>query len=97
MIMGSSRKFKHVYKVNGKNTSASNRELIKYRYMYVDSRKPTRDQHMWVICMSKAGSNINDVARHFGFHKTTAYRTINRFWQTGLAGERQKSGQTDKT
>ena len=28
--------------------------------------------------MTEAGININDVARHFGFHKTSAYRTINR-------------------
>ena len=37
--------------------------------------------------MAKAGININDVACHFGSHKTTAKRTINRFWQTGLAGD----------
>ena len=37
--------------------------------------------------MAEAGININDVALHFDIHKTTAYRTINQFWQTGLAGD----------
>ena len=39
--------------------------------------------------MAEAGTcmDINDVACHFGSHKTTAKRTINRFWQTGLAGD----------
>ena len=41
--------------------------------------------------MVEAGININDVARHFGSHKTAVYLTINRFWQTGLAGDRPKS------
>ena len=87
--MGSSRELKHVNKVTGKNTSASDRNVMEFGY--VESRKPTRDERIWVIDMAEAGININDVARHFGSHKTAVYWTINRFWQTGLAGDRPKS------
>ena len=89
MVMGSSRESKRFNKVTGKNTSASNRNLMQFGY--VESRKPNRDKRIWVIGIAEAVINIYDVARHFGIHKTTAYRIINRFWQTGLAGDRPKS------
>ena len=41
--------------------------------------------------MAEVGININDVSRHFGCHKITAYLTINRFRQTGLAGDRDRT------
>ena len=46
--------------------------------------------------MADACININNVARHFGIHKTTANRTINRFWQTGFAGDCRKSNSPKK-
>ena len=46
---------------------------------YVISRKPTRDERICVIGMAGANININYVPRHFDIHKTTAYRTVNRF------------------
>ena len=48
--------------------------------------------------MAEAGTciNFNDTARQFGIHQTTAYRTINRFWQTGLAGDSPKSDRREK-
>ena len=61
--MGSSRELKHVYKVAAKNTSASNRYLMKF--WFVESRKSTRNERIWVIGMAEAGININDIVRHF--------------------------------
>ena len=55
------------------------------KFEYVESQKPTRNKHIWVISMAEAGINIKNVARHFGIHKTNAYRT------TGLAGDHPKS------
>ena len=41
--------------------------------------------------MAEACINFNYVASHVDIHTTIAYRTINRFWQTGLAGDSPKS------
>ena len=46
--------------------------------------------------MTEAGININDTAYHLDIHKTTAYQTMNRFWQTGFAGDRPKSDRPKK-
>ena len=67
------------------------------KFGYVESWKPTRDEHIGVIDMVEAGLNINDVARKLHIHKTTAYRTVNRFWQTGLAERPPKSISTNGT
>ena len=47
--------------------------------------------------MAEAGFNINYVAFHFDFHKTLAYRIINRFVQTKLARDRPRSDRQQKT
>ena len=46
--------------------------------------------------MAEAGFNINYVAFHFDIHKTIAYRIINRFVQTKLAGDCPRSGKQIK-
>ena len=46
--------------------------------------------------MAEAGFNINNVAFHFDIHKTIAYRIINRFVQTKLAGDRPNSDRQKK-
>ena len=61
------------------------------KFWYVESQKPTRDERSWVIGMMEAGFNINYVAFNFDIHKTFAYRIINRFVQTKLAGDRPRS------
>ena len=61
-------------------------------FWYLESQKPTRDERSWVIGMAEAGFNMNNVAFHFGIHKTIAYRIINRFVQRKLAGDRPNSG-----
>ena len=62
------------------------------KFWYVESQKPSRDERSWVIGMAEAGFNINYVAFHFDIHKTIAYRIINRFAPTKLAGDRPRSG-----
>ena len=37
--------------------------------------------------MAEGGININDAAHLFDIHKTSDFKTINRFRQTGLAGD----------
>ena len=59
---------------------------------YMESQKPTRDEHSRAIGMAEAGFNIYNVAFHFDIQKTIAYRIINRFVQTKLAGDRLNSG-----
>ena len=66
------------------------------KFWYVDSQKPTRDKRSWVIGMEEAGFNINYVVFNFDIHKTIAYRIINRFVQTKLAGDRPRSGRQNK-
>ena len=66
----SSRLLRGVYKVTGKQTSTSNRNVLKFRYM--ESQKPTRDGHSWVIGMAEVGFNINYDSFHFDIHKTIA-------------------------
>ena len=66
------------------------------KFLYVESRKPTRDERSWVIDMTEAGFNFNYVAFHLDIHKTLAYRIINRFAQTKLAGDRPISGRQKK-
>ena len=34
--------------------------------------EPTRDERIWIFGMAQTGININDVARQFDIHKTTA-------------------------
>ena len=46
--------------------------------------------------MAEADINIDDVARHFGIHRRTAYRTNHRFCQTGLADDCPKSDRPKK-
>ena len=65
-------------------------------FWYIESQKPKRDERSWVIGMAEAGFNINNVAFHFDIHKTIAYRIINRFVQTKLAGDRPNSGRQKK-
>ena len=55
-----------------KNTSASNRKLMKF--LYVESQKHTRNEISWAIGTAEAGIKSNHVALHFDIHKTTAYR-----------------------
>ena len=64
------------------------------KFWYVESQKPTRDARM--IGMAEAGFNINYVAFHFDIHKTIAYRIINRFVQTQIAGYHPKSDRKKK-
>ena len=63
---------------------------------YVESTKPTRAERSRVIGMAEAGFNINYVAFHFDINKTIAYRIINRFVQTKLAGDRPRSDRQKK-
>ena len=56
IVMGSSHQLKHVYKVTGKNTSASNTNLMKFEN--VELRTPTRDKRIWVIGMAEAGITL---------------------------------------
>ena len=65
-------------------------------FWYLESQKPTRDLRSWVIGMAEAGFNINNVAFDFDIHKTIAYRIINGFVQTKLAGDRLNSGRQKK-
>ena len=67
------------------------------KFWYVESQKPTREERSWVIGMTEAGFKINNVAFHFDIHKTIAFRIINRFVQTKLAGDRPRSGRRIKT
>ena len=62
--------------------------------MWIRRSLPERTQ---LSNVSEAGININDVARHFCIHKTIAYRTTNRLWQTRLAGDHLKSDRPKKT
>ena len=62
------------------------------KFWYVESQKPTRDEHSRDIAMAEAGFNINYVAFHFDTHKTTVYWKINRFVQTKFVGDRPRSG-----
>ena len=62
----------------------------------MESQKPTRDERSWVIGMVEVGFNINNNAFHFDIYKTIAYRIINRFVQTKLAWDRQRSGRENK-
>ena len=62
----------------------------------MESQKPTRDKRSWVIGITEAGFNINNVAFHFDIHKTIAYQKFNRFVQTKLAGDRLNSGRWKK-
>ena len=66
------------------------------KFWYTESQKPTIDEPSLVIGMAEAGFNINNVAFHFDIHKTIAYRIINRFVQTKLAGDRTRSGRQIK-
>ena len=66
------------------------------KLLYVESQKDTRDERSWVIGRTEAGFNINYAAFHFDIHKTIAYRIINRFVQTKLAGDRPRSGRRIK-
>ena len=61
------------------------------KFLCVESRKPTRDERSWIIGMAEAGFNIYYVAFHFDIFKTIAYRIINRFVQTKLAGKKTNS------
>ena len=65
-------------------------------FWYMESQKPTRDEHSSVIGMAVVGFNINYDAFHFDIHKTIAYRIINRFVQTKLAVDRTRSGRPIK-
>ena len=49
-----------------------------------------------VIGMAEAVFNIYYVAFHFDFHKTIAYRIINHFVQTKLAGDRPRTDRQKK-
>ena len=89
-----SRLLRRVNKVTGKQTSTIYRNFMKF--WYVESQKPTRDARSWVIGMAEAGFNINYVAFHFDTHKTIAYRIINCFVQTKMAGYRPKSDRKKK-
>ena len=66
------------------------------KFWYVESQKPTRDEHSWVIGMAEAGFSIDYVAVHFDIHKTIAYRINNRFVQINLTGDRPRSGRQQK-
>ena len=66
------------------------------KFCYVESLKPTRDEHSLVIGMAEAGFNIDYVAVHFDIHKTIAYRVNNRFVQTKLAGDHPRSDRQKK-
>ena len=66
------------------------------KFWYVESQKPTKNERSWVIGMGEAGFNINFVAFHFDIHKIIAYRIINRFVQTKLAGDYLRSGRQKK-
>ena len=90
-----SRLLRRVYKVTGKQTSTSNRNLMNF-FLYVESQKPTRDERSWMIGMAEAGFNINYIAFHFDIHKTIACWIINHFVQTKLAGDRPRSGRQEK-
>ena len=46
--------------------------------------------------MATVGVSNNDVARHFDIHKITAYRTINRFWQSRSGRDHPKSERPKK-
>ena len=62
----------------------------------MELQKPTRDGRSWVIGMAEVGFNINYDAFHFDFHKTIAYRIINRFVQTKLTWDRSISGRQNE-
>ena len=49
-----------------------------------------------MIGIAEAGFNSNYFAFHFDIHKTIAYRIINRFVQTKLAGDRSRSDRPKK-
>ena len=66
------------------------------KFWYVESQNPTSDERSWVIGMTEDCFNINYVAFHFDIHKTIAYRIINRFVQTKLAGDHPRSGRRIK-
>ena len=66
------------------------------KFWYMESQKPTRDEHSWVIGMTEVGFNISYDAFHFDIHKTIAYRIINRFVQTKLAWDRPRLGRQNK-
>ena len=72
--------------VTGKNTSTSNRNLIKFGYM--ESQRPARGERRWTLMM---------LLFILIFIKQTPYRTIIRFRQNGLAGDRPRSTRSTKT
>ena len=46
------------------------------KFWYVESQKPTRDGHIWVLGIAEAGIKIIAVALHFNIPQTTAYQII---------------------
>ena len=66
------------------------------KFWYMESQKPTRDEHSWVIGMAEVGFNINYDAFHFYIHKRIAYRIINSVVQTKLAWDRPRSERQNK-
>ena len=66
------------------------------KFRYLETQEPARDERSWVIGMTVAGINIDDVDLHFDIHKTTAYQIINRIGKTMLAGDHPRSGRLKK-
>ena len=66
------------------------------KFLYMESKKPTRVEHSWVIGMAEVGFNINYDAFHIDIHKTIAYQIINHFVLIKVAWDRPRSGRQNK-